>query len=189
MGGRCCRWALLLALPRPSSSSPSCPSPAISSISPVSSIRIASSSSIHAVRVESRCCGGIASSWLWVFYGSWGVINVSEGERKEKKRPHRLPLLRVVSSLLSSIHLLPCRGVLLRRCGVLIRRREVLPCRCRVLSHRRGVLCLVIVGDLLGHVEAGGGHHSMWFAWLGWEFKLLVVRYVGFGKKMVIGVA
>ena len=29
----------------------------------------------------------------------------------------------------------------------------------------------------------------MWFAWLGWEFKSLVVRYEGFGKKMVIGVA
>ena len=104
LGGGYRRWALLFASPRPSSSSPSCPSPAISSISPVSSIRIASSSLIHAVRVESRCCGGIASSWLWVFYGSWVVINVSEGERKEGKQPHRLPLLRIISSLLSLIH-------------------------------------------------------------------------------------
>ena len=91
--------------------------------------------------------------------------------------------------VVSSIPLLPRRGVLLHRCGVLIRRREILPCRRRVLPHRRGVLRLVIMGDLLGRVEAGCGHHSMWFAWLGWEFNSLVVRYVGFEKKMVIGVA
>jgi len=124
------------------------------------------------------------SLWLWVFYGSWGVINVSEGDRK-----HRFLPPFVDSPVVSSIHLLPCRGVLLRRCGVLICCCEVLPCHRQVLSHRRGVLCLVIMGDLLGRIEAGGGHHLMWFAWLGWEFKSLVVRYVGFGKKMVIGVA
>ena len=101
---------------------------------------------------------------------------------------HLLPPF-VDSPIVSSIHLLPCCGVLLRCCGVLIHCCEVLPCHHQVLAHRRGVLCLVIVGDLLGRIEAGGRRHSMWFAWLGWEFKLLVIRYVRFGKKMVIGVA
>ena len=63
----------------------------------------------------------------------------------------------VDSPVVSLIHLLPCCGVLLRRCGVLIHCCEVLPCRRRVLSHRHGVLCVVIVGDLLGRVEAGAG--------------------------------
>jgi hypothetical protein len=81
------------------------------------------------------------------------------------------------------------RGVPLHRCGVLLHHREILPCCCRVLPHRCGVSRLVVVGDLLGRVEARRGHHSMWFASLGWEFKSLVVHYVGFGKKKVIGVA
>jgi len=84
---------------------------------------------------------------------------------------------------------LPRRGVPLHHCGVLLRHREVLPCRSQVLPHRRGVLHLVVVGDLLGRVEAGHGLHSMWFASLGWEIKSPVVHYIGFGKKKVIGVA
>ena len=110
---------------------------------PVSSIRIASSSSIHAVRLESSCCGGIASSWLWVFCSNWGVINVNEGERKEVKftpSPCRFLPPFVDSPVVSPIHLLPHREVLLRHRGALIRRREVLPCRRRVLPHHASVL-------------------------------------------------
>ena len=173
LGGGYCRW-VEGAVNRPSSLP--CP-PLLFPILPFTCHLIDSPSVVNSNRfviVDSCCLGGIALLWwncvvmvvgnLWQLGGykcQWGGMERGKATMLFTPSPCRFLPPFINSPIVSSIYLLPCHGVLLHHCGVLICHWEVLPCRRQVLPHHHGVLCLIIMGDLLGHVEARDGHHSM----------------------------